>query len=131
MKHIHQTSAFLVKSGILRTSVYNVYGSQNDSVQRVTRVFILRIGSLGQNHPLRWNTVFAVARIEVQEFSCAVIYIYFSCNVSFIFYIFMLQENYTICRGAGLISSPWLLLLLHISYITIAWILTSSSSVSW
>ena len=30
---------FLVKSGILQTSVYNVYGSQNEFVERVTRVF--------------------------------------------------------------------------------------------
>ena len=30
MKHIHETWAFLVKSGILRASVYNVYGSQNE-----------------------------------------------------------------------------------------------------
>ena len=34
---------FFVKSGILRTSVYNVYGSQNEFVDSVTRVFILRI----------------------------------------------------------------------------------------
>ena len=34
------------------------------SVERVTRVFILRMHSLGQNRPLRPNTVFAVARIE-------------------------------------------------------------------
>ena len=43
MKHIHETWAFLVESGILRMYVYNVYGSQNESVERVTRVFILRI----------------------------------------------------------------------------------------
>ena len=43
---------FLVKSGILGTSVYNVYGSQNEFVERVTRVFILRMGSLGQSRPL-------------------------------------------------------------------------------
>ena len=49
MKHIHETWAFLVKSRILRTSVYNVYGSQNEFVERVTRVFILRMRSLGQN----------------------------------------------------------------------------------
>ena len=30
---------FLVKSGILRTSVYNVCGSQNEFVERVTQVF--------------------------------------------------------------------------------------------
>ena len=28
MKHIHKTGAFLIKSGILRKSVYNVCGSQ-------------------------------------------------------------------------------------------------------
>ena len=32
MKHVCETWAFLVKSGILRTSVYNVYGSQNEFV---------------------------------------------------------------------------------------------------
>ena len=42
--------------------MYNVYGSQNEFVEHVTRAFILR--SLGQNGPLRWITVFAVARIE-------------------------------------------------------------------
>ena len=51
MKHVHETWAFLVKSGILWTSVYNVYGSQNEFVKRVTRVFILRKCSLGQNGP--------------------------------------------------------------------------------
>ena len=69
MKHIHETWAFLVKSGILRTSVYNVYGSPNEFVERVTRVFILHIRSLGQSCPLRRNTVFAVARIERNPFS--------------------------------------------------------------
>ena len=64
MKHIHETWAFLVKSGILQTFVYNVYGSQNEFVERVTRVFILRMRSLGQNGPLRRDTVLAVARIE-------------------------------------------------------------------
>ena len=54
---------FLVKSGILGMSVYNVYGSQNEFVERVTRAFILRMRSLGQNGPLRRITVFAVARI--------------------------------------------------------------------
>ena len=44
-------------------AVYNVYGSQNEFVKRVTRVLILRMGSLGQNGPLRQNNVFAVARI--------------------------------------------------------------------
>ena len=52
MKHIHETWAFLVKSGILGTSVYNVYGSQNEFVKRVTRVFILCMCSLRQNRPL-------------------------------------------------------------------------------
>ena len=65
MKHIHETSAFLIKSGILRTSVYNVYGSQNEFVVSVTRVFILHMRNLGQNGPLRRNNVFAVARIKV------------------------------------------------------------------
>ena len=49
MKHIHETWAFLVKSGILPTFVYNVYGSQNELVERVTRVFILRMRSPGQS----------------------------------------------------------------------------------
>ena len=65
MKHIHKTWAFLVKLGILRTSVYNVYGSLNEFVKRVTREFILRMRSLGQNGPLRRITVSAVARIGV------------------------------------------------------------------
>ena len=64
MKHIHETWAFLVKSGILQTSVYNVYGSQNAFVESVTRAFILRMRSLEENCHLRWNRVFAVARIE-------------------------------------------------------------------
>ena len=63
MKHIHLPWAFLVKSGILRTSVYYVYGSQNEFVDSVTRVFILRMRSLGQNGPLQRDVVFAVARI--------------------------------------------------------------------
>ena len=63
VKHIHETLAFLVKSRILRTSVYNVYGSQNEFVERVTRIFILRMRSLGLNGPLLRDTVFAVARI--------------------------------------------------------------------
>ena len=33
-------------------------------LERVTGVFILRMRSLGQNRPLRRNTVYAVARIE-------------------------------------------------------------------
>ena len=64
MKHIHLPWAFFVKSGILRTSVYNVYGSQNEFVDSVTRVVILRMRSLGQNGPLRRDAVFAVARIK-------------------------------------------------------------------
>ena len=52
MKHIHETWAFLVKAGIWGTSVYNVYGSQNEFVERVTSVFILRMRNLGQNRPL-------------------------------------------------------------------------------
>ena len=44
-------------------SVYNVHGSQNEFVERVTRVFILRMRSIRQNCPLQRNTVFAVARI--------------------------------------------------------------------
>ena len=72
MKHIHETSLhetsafFCVKSGILRTSVW-VYGSQNEFVEHVTRVFILRMRSLGQNGPLRRNTVFAVVRIVIHK----------------------------------------------------------------
>ena len=65
MKHIHETWAFLVKSGILRTSVYNVYGSQNEFVEHITRVFILRMRSRGQNGPLRLSIVFAVASIHL------------------------------------------------------------------
>ena len=48
MKHIHELEPFLVKSRILRMSVYNVYGNQNDFVERVTRVFILRSAFLGK-----------------------------------------------------------------------------------
>ena len=70
MKHIHETWAFLVKPGILRTSVYNVYGSQNEFVERVARTFILRMHSLGQNGPLRWITVFVEARIVHTLFLC-------------------------------------------------------------
>ena len=43
----------------------NVYGSQNEFVERVTREFIPRMRSLGQNGPLRRITASAVARIEV------------------------------------------------------------------
>ena len=49
--------------------MYNVYGSQNDLVERVTRVFILRMRSLGQNDPLRRKTVFTVASI-VAHLNC-------------------------------------------------------------
>ena len=59
--------AFLVKLGILRTSVY-VYGSQNEFVERVTREFILRMRSLGQHGPLRRITVSAVARIATDTY---------------------------------------------------------------
>ena len=65
MKHIHETWAFVVKSGILQTFVYNVYGSQNEFVERVTRVFILRMRSPGRNGPLQRKTVFAVASIHL------------------------------------------------------------------
>ena len=44
--------------------MYNVYGSQNDFVESVKRVFILRMRSLGQTGPLRQDAVFAVARIR-------------------------------------------------------------------
>ena len=57
--------------------MYNVYGSQNEFVERVTRVFILCMRSLGQNGPLRQNTVFAVTRIE-----CIVSTDYFIKNVN-------------------------------------------------
>ena len=57
--------SLIVKSWILQTSVYNVYGSQNEFVERVTRLFILRMRSLGENGPLRRITVFAVARIVI------------------------------------------------------------------
>ena len=33
-------------------SVHNIYGSQNEFVESVTRLFILRMHSLGQNRPL-------------------------------------------------------------------------------
>ena len=46
--------------------MYNVYGSQNEFVERVTRVFILRMRSLEQNGPVRRDTVFAVARIVMK-----------------------------------------------------------------
>ena len=47
----------------LRASVYNVDRNQNELVEHVTRVSILRIRRLWQNRPQRLNTVFAVARI--------------------------------------------------------------------
>ena len=47
--------------------MYNVYGSQNEFVERVTRIFILRMRSLRQNGPLRRITVFAVARIVFSQ----------------------------------------------------------------
>ena len=47
--------------------MYNVYGSQTDVVDRVTRAFILRMRSLGQNGPLRRDTIFAVARITCSQ----------------------------------------------------------------
>ena len=53
MKHIHDIWAFVVKSESLWTSVYNVYGSQSEFVERVTRAFILRMRNLGQNGPLQ------------------------------------------------------------------------------
>ena len=61
--HSFNTLSLFVKSEILRTFVYNVYGSQNEFVDSVTGVFILRMRSLGQNGPLRRDAVFAVARI--------------------------------------------------------------------
>ena len=73
MKHIHLPWAFFVKSGTLRTSVYNVYGSQNEFVDSVTGVFILRMRSLGQNGPLRRDAVIAVARIELMYFCMQVL----------------------------------------------------------
>ena len=48
-------------------SVYNVNGSQNEFVDSVTRVFILRMRSLGQNGPLRRDAVFALARIAIKK----------------------------------------------------------------
>ena len=63
MKYIHETWAFLVKSGILGTSVYNIYGSQNEFVERVTIVFILACAVLGKIALFRKNTVFAVGSI--------------------------------------------------------------------
>ena len=75
MKHIHENWAFLVNSGILWTSVYNVYGSQNEFVERITRAFILRMRSLGQNGPLRRITVFAVARIAQTGYLATIFHI--------------------------------------------------------
>ena len=49
--------------------MYNVYGSQNEFVDSVRRVFILRMRSLGQNGPLWRDAVFAVARIEKHNLS--------------------------------------------------------------
>ena len=46
--------------------MYNVYGSQNEFVERVTREFFLRMRSLGQNGPLRRITVSAVARVVLK-----------------------------------------------------------------
>ena len=43
--------------------MYNVYGRQKKFVERITRVFILRMRSLGKIGPLRRDTVFVVARI--------------------------------------------------------------------
>ena len=51
----------------MSVSVYNVYGSQNEFVVHVTRVFILHMRNLGQNGPLRRNNVSAVARIKTNE----------------------------------------------------------------
>ena len=41
----------------------NVHGSQSEFVERVTRVFILRMCSRGENGPLRRKTVCTVASI--------------------------------------------------------------------
>ena len=52
-KHIHETWAFLVKSGILRTSVYNVYGSQNEFVEHISQEYsFCACVVFGQNCPL-------------------------------------------------------------------------------
>ena len=40
----------------------------SEFVERVPREFILRMRSLGQNGPLRWITVSAVARITTCQF---------------------------------------------------------------
>ena len=45
--------------------MYNVYGSQNEFVKRITRVFILRMRSLGQNGPLQRKTISVVASIPL------------------------------------------------------------------
>ena len=52
--------------------VYDVYGNQNEFVEPVTRVFILRMRSLGQNGPLRWKTVFAVASKSPLLYICLI-----------------------------------------------------------
>ena len=64
----HVTWARLVKSEILRTSVYNVYGSQNEFVKHVTSVTIhsAHLQSWAKS-PSTQNTEFAVvARIQVK-----------------------------------------------------------------
>ena len=66
MKHIHETWYLLVKLGILWMSVY-IFMSMEARMsffERVTREFILRMRSLGQNGPLRQITISAVARID-------------------------------------------------------------------
>ena len=50
MKHIHETRAFFSK--IRNFGDICVNGSQNEFVECVTRVFIMRMHSLGQNRPL-------------------------------------------------------------------------------
>ena len=65
MKHIHETSAFLVKSGILRTSVYNVYASQNEFVERVQKYSFCACAFLGKIALFRRKTVFAVGSIPI------------------------------------------------------------------
>ena len=44
---------FFLNQEFLRTSVYNVYGSQNEFVDSVTRVSFCACTVLGQNGPLR------------------------------------------------------------------------------
>ena len=67
--HSVTLSLFFLNQEFLRTSVYDVYGSQNEFVDSVTRVFILRMRSFGQNGPLRRDAIFAVAKIAKLEFS--------------------------------------------------------------